>query len=257
MSDNKTNNNIPTNVDENVQVSGSTTGTSAAPIVQLETAQLNIVVEEILNRVHSLLEAIVVNPPLGLPASQDRFRMLGAASDDANIGEEASLTGPGNENAATTSAPGDDNPVGTAAVTENNRSTSQTAEPSVGVDATVQAGACLRAVEARGSSSASNGGTADQIICPKCRTPVTLPPPELRWYSVWRGRRIGWVQNAERATKLTKGVPGQGIRYHATEDAARCHFVEKQHLKQAAVIDIENGEDISFVVGPWDGILFP
>ncbi|KAL0565933.1 hypothetical protein V5O48_016084 [Marasmius crinis-equi] len=190
-------------------------------VPQLQDDQLNLIVEEVLARIHSTIDALVVDR---LPEVGDRLRFLGLSPTSGSRVNDVSST------------------------TRTVSNTTTSAKSAAGVSAPVR-------TEKANKIDNNRGGTYDQLICDYCGKAVDLPPPEERWYSIARGRRIGWVRGLQRASKLTLGVSGCAFRYHSTEEAARENFVCQQHKKETAVV--ADGKNVSFCVGPNNGILFP
>ncbi|KAL0566196.1 hypothetical protein V5O48_015817 [Marasmius crinis-equi] len=77
---------------------------------------------------------------------------------------------------------------------------------------------------------------ADVLVCPKCGHSLKLPPPEERWYAIWRGRRVGWCKGWKLMDELTRSVKGQQMSYQLSADDARAVFAEKLENNEVEVV---------------------
>ncbi|KAK7019657.1 hypothetical protein VNI00_018042 [Paramarasmius palmivorus] len=82
------------------------------------------------------------------------------------------------------------------------------------------------------------------IVCPRCDIPVNLPPPDQRWYAIFSGLRVGWLQGWENVKQLVLHVPENKYTAYSTREDARKAFV--MALAARAVV-IQGGVDHAMV----------
>ncbi|KAL0057727.1 hypothetical protein AAF712_015619 [Marasmius tenuissimus] len=113
---------------------------------------------------------------------------------------------------------------------------------------------------AQAASNSGQGGsgsnTISGIICPTGHNVVDLPAPNNRWYTIFVGKKVGWIRGHACALELTRNVSGQGLCYSPVgEQGAHAYYHEKQQAGEVRVVD--DGVAVNMTYGVEEGALFP
>ncbi|KAK7021332.1 hypothetical protein VNI00_017434 [Paramarasmius palmivorus] len=95
------------------------------------------------------------------------------------------------------------------------------------------------------------------LHCTKCNEPVTMPPPENRWYAVFAGMRVGWVRGWDRVKTLVLHVPGNKYSSYKTMEDARKAFIYAFITRHVEVAVLDSKPSLFDPVPHVDGMLFP
>ncbi|KAK7024532.1 hypothetical protein VNI00_016207 [Paramarasmius palmivorus] len=120
----------------------------------------------------------------------------------------------------------------------------------------------LKHIELNHAHTVINPGAADVpatliLHCHKCNEPVTMPPPESRWYAVFAGTRIGWVRGWDKVKMLVLHVPGNKYSSYKTMEDARKAFIYAFFTRHVEVTVLDNKPFLFDPIPQTDGMLFP